>query len=152
MGNRQQNRQQATGDREVRVQPALTALGRRARLAPVRAMGRHLLADLYECRHELLDDPVALEALAVEAVTRSHGTVVSRHHHHFEPSGVSVVIMVAESHLALHTWPEHRYVGVDYFTCGPSVEPRLAIELMRDALQPRRHRIREVQRGDELDP
>lgn len=111
-------------------------------------LGHHLLLELYDCRPALLDDAEGLSALAVEAVRASGGTVLEVRHRRFEPQGVTVFVLVAESHLALHTWPERGYVGVDYFTCGTRVDPRVVAAMLLERLAPARHDLRVVPRGD----
>jgi S-adenosylmethionine decarboxylase proenzyme len=82
----------------------------------------HTLIELRECRAELLSDPAALKELLVEAVIRGGGTIVTDVFHTFNPHGVSGVIVIAESHVAIHTWPEHRYAAVDIFSCGTKLD------------------------------
>jgi len=61
-------------------------------------------------------------------------TVVSKTGHHFSPYGVSAMVVIAESHLAIHTWPEHKYAAVDVFTCGDAVDPYKAFESLKNSL------------------
>lgn len=118
----------------------------------VSPLGRHVLLDLYDCRSAALDDPAELEELAVAAVRASGGTVLGRYHKHFEPHGVTVLVLVAESHFALHTWPEHRFAAVDYFTCGTRVDPERAAACIEEALRPGRRVARDLPRGESLPP
>lgn len=111
--------------------------------------GIHLLADFYGCSPALLDDGARLTDLAMSAVVRSGATILGHHTHQFDPQGVTIVIAIAESHLALHTWPENGYVALDYFTCGDRVVPGKAIDLLREALAPARVELREIVRGQE---
>lgn len=90
---------------------------------------------------------MALEALTVEAARRSGATILSHHHQRFAPQGVTVVVILAESHLTLHTWPEHGYVAIDYFTCGRRCDPRVAVEVLEGALRPARKDVTEHARG-----
>ncbi len=113
-------------------------------------IGRHVIADLYACAPECLNDVAILEDAAVRAVQVSGGTILVHHARAYEPQGVTVFVMVAESHLSLHTWPEHRYVAVDYFTCGDGIAPERAVAVLSDLLRPERVRTREIPRGDEL--
>ena len=82
----------------------------------------HMLVELRECSSELLDDPAALKELLLEAVRRGGGTIVTDVFHTFNPHGVSGVIVIAESHVAIHTWPEHGYAAVDIFSCGTKLD------------------------------
>jgi S-adenosylmethionine decarboxylase len=78
----------------------------------------HMLLELHGCDAELLNNPEALKELLLEAVRRGHGTIVTDVFHTFSPHGVSGVVVIAESHVAIHTWPEHGYAAVDIFSCG----------------------------------
>ena len=85
-------------------------------------LASHMLVELRDCNAELLGDPTALKELLLEAVRRGGGTIVTDVFHTFSPHGVSGVIVIAESHVALHTWPEHNYAAVDIFSCGTKLD------------------------------
>ena len=112
------------------------------------ALGRHLLAELKGCEASRLSDLGLVQASMVQAARASGATVVTQSFHHFAPLGISGVVVVAESHLAIHTWPEHRFAALDYFTCGKLVDPLLAIECMRTALGAQELSVREIPRGE----
>lgn len=80
--------------------------------------GRHVLAELTGCPPEVLDDVSGLEASFRRCAVEGGATLVSSHFHRFAPQGVSGVVVIAESHVTVHTWPEHGYAAVDVFTCG----------------------------------
>lgn len=82
------------------------------------ALGRHVLLELYECPPDLLSDGEALEWMLCNAASLMGATVVSSHFHRFSPYGITGVVVIQESHLTIHTWPEHCYAAVDIFTCG----------------------------------
>jgi S-adenosylmethionine decarboxylase len=112
----------------------------------VKQLGRHLLAELTDCEREPLDDPEALAALLREAVHRSGATLISSVSHQYAPHGVSLVVLIAESHFSLHTWPEYGYAAADFFTCGTEIDPVRACDYLGRALGAKVHR-REVPRG-----
>lgn len=96
------------------------------------AKGRHYLIELYDCPPERLRLPATSEDILLRAAAAMGATVVSSHFHAFSPHGVSGVIIIQESHLTIHTWPEHGYAAVDIFTCGPlDIEVGIAL-LLRD--------------------
>ena len=66
--------------------------------------------------------------------------------HHFEPHGASVVVLVAESHLSIHTWPEHGYAAADILTCGETL-PQEGVKSLIDLMKPARSEVRQYQRG-----
>ncbi len=113
-------------------------------------LGKHILAEFYGCDFERLNDPELLERASLEAVERSGATIMSHHFKVFEPQGVSGVVVIAESHLSFHTWPEHGYAAVDYFTCGEHIDIHLAVDVMAEALQPGHTERTLHHRGTEL--
>lgn len=86
-------------------------------------LGRNIVAELFGCPPELLDDVSLIEARMLEAAEAADATVIGSTFHHFSPFGVSGVVVIQESHLAIHTWPEYGYAALDIFTCGREVDP-----------------------------
>jgi S-adenosylmethionine decarboxylase proenzyme len=82
-----------------------------------------------------------------DAVRTSGATIIDSTFHTFSPHGVSGVIVIAESHMAIHTWPEYGYAAVDFFTCGDTVDPWKAFDYMNELLKPAKHSTKELQRG-----
>ena len=111
------------------------------------ALGRHLLLELKICNEEVLDDVSFLKECLNEAATKCGATVVGESFYHFSPHGVSGVVNIAESHIAIHTWPEHRYAAVDVFTCGNTVDPEKAAKLIIERLEAQSHSFIELRRG-----
>jgi len=87
------------------------------------ALGRHILAEVHGCDTNILNDHVAVEQIMVSAALKAGAEVREVAFHKFSPQGVSGVVVISESHLAVHTWPELGYAAVDVFTCGDSVNP-----------------------------
>ena len=110
------------------------------------ALGRHLLVDLYGCARGLDDLDYVRQCLLL-AAEQAGATVVDSHFHGFSPSGVSGTVSIQESHLSIHTWPEHLYAAVDIFTCGSSVDPWRAYESLKSAFEADRGSAMEVHRG-----
>ena len=110
-------------------------------------LGRHLIAELCRCRPETLDDPAAVERHMLAAIELSGATLVKAFFHKFPPSGVSGIVVVAESHFSIHTWPEIGYAAVDIFTCGPSIDPRAALDYLKQAFGAETSYVREFRRG-----
>ena len=82
------------------------------------ALGRHLLVEFTGCEPTALADLDGVTAAMLEAARASGATIVTHSFHHFSPHGVSGAVIIAESHLAIHTWPEHGFAAVDFFSCG----------------------------------
>ncbi len=87
------------------------------------ALGRHILLEVHGCDTGILNDHAAVEEIMVSAALKAGAEVREVAFHKFSPQGVSGVVVISESHLAVHTWPEHGYAAVDVFTCGDSVNP-----------------------------
>jgi len=111
------------------------------------ALGRHLLIELHDCDKEVLNDLGFLRDAMVAAAVDCGATVMGESFHHFSPQGVSGVVVIAESHLSIHTWPEYGYAAVDIFTCGTSVEPEKAVEALVEKLGAKNHSLMEIPRG-----
>lgn len=111
------------------------------------ALGKQVIFEFYECQAPILDDTDAIRALMIEAAEHIGATVVTSTMHHFSPFGVSGVIVLAESHLAVHTWPEHDLVTVDVFTCGQTIDGRRAEPFLRERLQAGRVSVLQLDRG-----
>ena len=86
--------------------------------APVTALGHHLLVEFTGCDAAFLADLGRVTSAMLQAAEASGATVVTHSFHHFSPHGVSGAVIIAESHLAIHTWPEHGFAAVDFFSCG----------------------------------
>jgi S-adenosylmethionine decarboxylase len=83
----------------------------------------------------------------VEAAKRAQATIVDVVFHEFNPFGISGVVVIAESHLAIHTWPEYRYAAVDVFSCGETLQPQMAVDYVVEQFGATRTSIVELQRG-----
>ena len=110
-------------------------------------LARHTLLELHGCDSTLLNNPDNLKALLVEAVRRGQGTIVTEVFHTFSPHGVSGVVVIAESHVAIHTWPEHGYAAVDIFSCGTKLDHFAIREWIRAGLGAETVESRELARG-----
>lgn len=96
-------------------------------------LGEHLLADLYGCAAKLLADPAGVEAAIRAAAEAAAVQVLAGHFHHFgEGQGVTGVLLLAESHISIHTWPEHGYAALDLFLCG-SARHAAALAVLQQA-------------------
>lgn len=110
-------------------------------------LGLHILLDLYECQTNL-DSPEDIQAIMIQAAKEAHTTVLNSYVHKFSPQGVSCVVVISESHLSIHTWPEHKHAEIDVFTCGSNALPTAAVDCLQRYFQPRRAVIHRQKRGD----
>ena len=112
------------------------------------AIGRHLLLELKDCNRELLSDLSFLRNTLLSAAREAGATIMGDSFHVFEPyGGVSGVVIIAESHLSIHTWPEYGYAAVDIFTCGNALHPERAVDLLVNALEAKSTSTLELERG-----
>ncbi|MFT7622495.1 MAG: S-adenosylmethionine decarboxylase proenzyme [Myxococcota bacterium] len=91
--------------------------------------GQHLIAEYWQCQGSVLNDLDAIEALMKAGAVAAGATIVRSTFHRFAPNGVSGVVVIQESHLSVHTWPEKGYAAIDFYTCG-DCDPRLAHEVL----------------------
>ncbi len=116
----------------------------------MRGLGSHWLVDFYECQR-LPNDRQALEAMLVIAAEKAGATVVQSCFHQFSPYGLSGVVVIAESHLAGHTWPEHRAMCIDFFSCSSKIDATIAIAFIASQVQAARTDQRNIVRGSLLE-
>ncbi|MBO3799334.1 MAG: adenosylmethionine decarboxylase [Thermoproteota archaeon] len=110
-------------------------------------LGKQIIAELYYCDEELLDDLEYVRKTVIEAAKKAETRIIDYRFHKFTPQGVSGVVVIAESHIAIHTWPEYGYAAIDIFTCGNRSMPRLALKHISRALKAKKVRYRELRRG-----
>ncbi|NPV87940.1 adenosylmethionine decarboxylase [Coprothermobacteraceae bacterium] len=91
-------------------------------------IGRHYIVEASGCNPNVLNDINKVEEILIEAARQANATVVTSTFHHFYPQGVSGVVVVSESHLAIHTWPERGYAALDIYTCGDHTDPKKAVD------------------------
>jgi S-adenosylmethionine decarboxylase proenzyme len=109
--------------------------------------GRHLLLDLFGCAPEPLNDAALLQRLLTVAAEQAGAQIVAQVFHPFSPHGVTGVVVISESHLSIHTWPELGYAALDFYTCG-SADAEAALTAIARALRAGRAELVEVRRGE----
>jgi S-adenosylmethionine decarboxylase len=111
----------------------------------VRFAGTHLIVDLWGATN--LDDPAHIDSVLREAAIETGATILHGHFHHFSPNGgVSGVLVLAESHVSIHTWPERAYAALDIFVCG-ICNPYKAVSILKKGFEPERVQLAEHKRG-----
>lgn len=111
------------------------------------ALGRQLLIELKDCNVEVLNNQDYLRQCLHEAAEHIGATVVNECFHTFSPQGISGVLVISESHICVHTWPEHGYAAIDIFTCGDLVRPELAVNPLVEKLGSKNPSFIELKRG-----
>ncbi len=111
------------------------------------ALGRHIIAELYNCDLEKINDVSFVEKGMLEAAEIAGATVINSTFHHFSPFGVSGVIVIQESHFSIHCWPEFGFASVDIYTCGDTVDPWKAYEYLKSKFCASHGSTMELNRG-----
>ncbi|GKW46739.1 MULTISPECIES: adenosylmethionine decarboxylase [unclassified Planococcus (in: firmicutes)] len=109
-------------------------------------MGRHVIAELWQCDFDKLNDMDYIEQTFVDAALKSGAEIREVAFHKFAPQGVSGVVIISESHLTIHSFPEHGYASVDVYTCG-DLDPTIAAEYIAKALNSQASEVTELPRG-----
>ena len=109
--------------------------------------GRHVVGDFHGVSGEVLNDRKLLREILYEAAKACGATVVAESFAQFEPQGVTGVLVLAESHLSIHTYPEHGFCAIDCYTCGTEVDPQKAYNYLIKKLRPQKAYRRGLERG-----
>jgi S-adenosylmethionine decarboxylase len=114
------------------------------------AMGTHCLLDVTGCDAAQLDSLPAMRTMLETAAKIAGATVLGTHEHKFSPQGLSIVCLLSESHISIHTWPESGCATIDMYTCGDHCRPRSACEYILEKLKPSNYALSQIARGENL--
>ncbi len=109
-------------------------------------LGTHLIVDAWQVPADVLNDPERIRTALIDGITAGEATLIDLCVHQFSPHGVTATATLAESHIAIHTWPEHGYFAADLFFCGAG-KPEVAMEILTKALKAGKIRVQELTRG-----
>ena len=115
----------------------------------LKALGTHIVCELSGCDPRMLTDVAYVREMMVSAAQEANATVIETAFHRFQPHGVSGVVVIQESHLSIHTWPETGYAAMDFYTCGDHTDPWAAAQFAARALGAESMLTTEVKRGIE---
>jgi len=107
--------------------------------------GIHLIAEFWYGK--VIEDPKRIKKILIKAVKEANNTPLKIAIHKFQPQGITGIVLLAESHIALHTWPENNYVAIDIYTCGDKGTPEKALEYLKKEFQPKKVEIKKIKRG-----
>ncbi|HCJ67331.1 MAG TPA: S-adenosylmethionine decarboxylase proenzyme [Elusimicrobia bacterium] len=113
----------------------------------MKSLGRHLLIELYGCEEKILNSVSKVEVIMTEATKACGAQIIDVIFHRFNPHGVSGVVVIAESHFAIHTWPEYGFASIDLYTCGEEIDPWKAHQYLVKKLKPKNSTVLEMRRG-----
>lgn len=111
------------------------------------ALGTHLLLELKDCNSKILSDLNKVQEILVSAAQQAKATIVEVSFHKFSPFGISGMVVIAESHLSIHTWPEYDFAAVDIFTCGELLKPEVAASFIIEEFHSKNPSMVEIKRG-----
>jgi S-adenosylmethionine decarboxylase len=109
--------------------------------------GRHVAVDTWGVHFDTLNNADLLQSHMVEAAEACGATVLSVQAKQFEPQGATVLVLLSESHLSIHTYPEKGFAAIDCYTCGETVDPQAAIDYLVNVLKPERTYAKKLVRG-----
>ena len=109
--------------------------------------GSHFIIELINCTPDRLRKVRDVKQIMGEVIQKSKTTMVRSSFHQFQPEGVTGMILIRESHFAIHTWPEESYVAADIFTCGQEMDPYIAMEVMEERFEAKEVRYQVIRRG-----
>lgn len=110
-------------------------------------LGLHYLLELKECNPQVLDDLEAVKRILLDAAHKSKASIIDYTFREFTPQGISGVVIIAESHFSIHTWPEHKYAAIDIFTCGEVIDPLTAVGHIIEGFQSKNPSFLKMKRG-----
>lgn len=111
------------------------------------ALGAHLLVELKDCNPSIIGNLEEVRDALVSAAREAKATIVDISFHEFSPFGISGMVVIAESHLSIHTWPEYSYAAVDIFTCGDVIKPDVAAAYIIKRFESKSPSVVEMKRG-----
>lgn len=110
-------------------------------------VGKHAIIDINDCKVNI-DDLELIKKILLDSAKEASLNVVDIVFHEFEPIGISGVVVLAESHIAVHTWPEYNFVAADAFTCGTTMDPKVVLEIIAKKLNSNNYKIKDFNRGE----
>jgi len=108
--------------------------------------GIHLIAEFWKGR--IIEDSKTIERILITAAKKSKNTPLKIVIHKFNPQGLTGIVLLAESHIAIHTWPQINYIAIDIFTCGEKSMPARALNYLKQKFQPKKVFIKKIKRGE----
>lgn len=111
----------------------------------IKYAGIHLIAEFWYGK--IIENPKKLEKILIGAAKKAKNIPLKTSIHKFSPQGITGVLLLAESHIALHSWPEINYLAIDIFTCGDKANPYKALEYFKKVFNPKKIEVRAIKRG-----
>lgn len=113
----------------------------------MKSLGKHIILEVHGVDGRLLNNIAKIEDIMTKAVRLCGATIIKPFFHQFSPHGISGVIVIAESHFSIHTWPEYGYAALDLFTCGDQIKPDDAVKYLKEEMNANYIHMMEIKRG-----
>ena len=110
-------------------------------------LATHLILELYECDSEILNNSNQVKNIFIDAAKKSNATIVNELFHEFSPHGLTGVLVITESHLSIHTWPEFNYAAVDVFSCDDKLDSNKIKNILQEKLKSKKIITKIINRG-----
>ena len=110
-------------------------------------LGNHQIIDFYKCDKDIISNSDLVKSIFVKASELSQATIVSQKFHEFSPYGLTGVLVITESHISIHTWPEHGYIAVDVFSCCNKIDHKRLINTLKFEFGSKKVRTKRLKRG-----
>ena len=111
------------------------------------SLGKQVLAEFYGCCVETINNKDIIRDSMIKAAKVAKATIVADVFHEFNPHGISGVVVIAESHIAIHSWPEHQCASIDIFTCSDDMDPLAAVEFLKTIFKAQKVEVKTIPRG-----
>lgn len=111
------------------------------------SLGKHAIANLYNCNIKDMDDLEKIKKIIIDSANEKKLHILKDIFYKFNPIGITGVLILSESHLTVHTWPEYKFIAVDVFTCGENFKPKEVCDLIAKKVKSQNYDIREFERG-----
>ena len=113
----------------------------------MKQLGIHIISQFYQCQEEILNNSQKIEEILLESCEKANATVIQHTFYQFSPQGVSGIVLLAQSHVSIHTWPEYKYAMVDILTCGDKADPWIIFEEIKERLKSTQFNKTQLTRG-----
>jgi S-adenosylmethionine decarboxylase len=122
------------------------SLWAKEKLKKQKSLGIHLVADFWFGKK--IENPKELERILIESAKKSGNIPLKFSYHKFNPHGLTGVLLLAESHISFHSWPEFGYLAIDIFSCGKNTKPEKALNYLKRVLKPKKVEVFIIKRGE----
>lgn len=113
----------------------------------MKVLGNHILVEFYDCNHDKVNNAKFLKEELKKAAIAANATIINYNFHEFSPQGITGVLLIKESHISIHTWPEYNYAAVDFFSCNDKMDLKVVHEKLKHSLESKRSEYQIIERG-----